>query len=161
MRRKTTTRVIGGLLVSIVFLLIAIGPAAASNYYFPTANSDATIISNNNGNILSYYPPPEIPHDINNGDSVIVRYNGTWDDQRGSPSLLATYYYNVSGPYASNLYYASYTKYLYGATSGWHIISIIIPNVQTPSKINITYNATLTLPSYYESHEVTFEYSFI
>lgn len=161
MLRKTTIRVITGLFVSMVFILIAVGPAAASNYYFPTADSDATIISNFVGNILSYYPAPEIPHDINNGDSVIVRYNGSWDDQRGSPSPIATFYYNVSAPYASNLYYASYTKYLYGATSGWNIISITIPNVQIPSKINITYNATLTLLYGYESHEVTFEYSFI
>ncbi len=161
MKRNITIKLHGALVVSIIFLLIAIGPATAT-YIFPLARSDAMVDSDTSGDITSGYPV-DLPYDINQPENVVVRYNGTWDDQRWPSGQLnlATFYYNVTAEYPPNTFhYDEYEIQTDGMDIGYHILEIIIPNVSI-STIPITYNATLSVTTHYFTHNATFYYRFV
>lgn len=158
MREKTTTKVIGALLVTVLFTLLVINPAAA--YDFPTAESHITLFNNYSGDIVSSFPAHDIQYDIEQPEDVVVKYKGFWDDQRTYPASDATFYYNVSATYNSVFYYDDHTEITNGGESSSHTCQITLPNVNIGT-ITITYNATLDAPNYYETHEEPIEYEFV
>lgn len=164
MRGKTTRSHIGILLALFIFVSIAVNSSAAI-YYFPTAGSYVNVFTDTTGEMLGYFPAPEIPHDINSGDHVYIRFNCYWNDTR--PALQkngATFNFTLTAIHSLTTYSQSYEITTYGATSGSTQLAVLVLSVNEYDTINITYSTVAWVAgigNWNDAHVFSADYSFI